>query len=854
VAVELAKPPHETAEGRRKLAAKGQTAYGTSYPVPNVAYLKKALQAVGRVAPGKRAKLGAFLRKRARELGAWSVIKGSWADNTGGAKTMAQALHEALELSRADGTLWELHHRVDLAGPKGYVHGWKYVGGPGLPKTLESHARKVESSHPRAAKYLRSAAGHLRSGDAKKAYGHLNIASGEFKRKHPKSGVEIADEEHPTRKAAVKAMNRLHRVNQPRRGPSKRNMHLHQYANGDGQPIDLVGPKGYIHGWIYVGGGKKGHKAKLGDVVRVSRMAGPAEGQVIHREAGGGIHIRTRKGRRIETHEGMVTHVKGPVSEKEAGPGGRGPQKLSPEDAATTLRAYESGRTGPRDEYGRPTTNPAALKRLRARAAESETPSVEARVVAGGGKKFPTLASQRIQQRGQRAMEESKRARGIKEGTPGVPKRPLRIAGKRMTGSQESDFNGLSETNKDIYEERRQEGLPHADAMKGLGGKQPQYDTDAEAARVTKSARAALKRAGHPISSKEGAGATVSEAGYSGFPGAQIQHQARRGQAATEAERIREHKKIAATLRQRGFEVQDEKFAAGMGSYLTVKKPKKEKAARAAAPHPQTTQGGKGSGGEAAIAKRDRISAETSPETAMATYAAAKEPPGSGAAHSELLKARTAARKAYPKGHPERLKAERAVRHSRKSRRAGEGSGGGGTTGVTGTSTATRRRQRKAVPAGKTSAPETGKSIMEHRAEVGTLAAHRVRAYYTARRQGIGHERAMTVARETPEPPKGSDAARRYRKTGERKAPEKATAPVTAPAAAAPGTATPGEQALAKKYGVSVAQIRNIKQMAKALQARGWSQTEARKIAIARVTKGTPIPQFAPGKKGPRER
>lgn len=57
---------------------------------------------------------------------------------------------------------------------------------------------------------------------------------------------------------------------------------------------------------------------------------------------------------------------------------------------------------------------------------------------------------------------------------------------------------------------------------------------------------------------------------------------------------------------------------------------------------------------------------------AMHAHNAAKEPVNSGAAHSELLKARSAARKAYPQGHPERLKAERAVRQSRKGRKSAE--------------------------------------------------------------------------------------------------------------------------------------------------------------------------------------
>lgn len=90
---------------RKKAAAKGQTAYGDSYPVPNVSYLHKALQAVGRVAPGKRGVLGAFLRKRARELGAWNVVKGSWADNTQGKLAMANALRIALDLAGSGGPM-----------------------------------------------------------------------------------------------------------------------------------------------------------------------------------------------------------------------------------------------------------------------------------------------------------------------------------------------------------------------------------------------------------------------------------------------------------------------------------------------------------------------------------------------------------------------------------------------------------------------------------------------------------------------------------------------------------------------------------------------------------------------------
>jgi hypothetical protein len=86
----VATPHHETAAGRKALKAKGQTAYGTSYPVPNVSYLHKALKAVGRVAPGKRGVLKRFLQKRARQLGVSHHLKGTWADP--GVKTMASEI------------------------------------------------------------------------------------------------------------------------------------------------------------------------------------------------------------------------------------------------------------------------------------------------------------------------------------------------------------------------------------------------------------------------------------------------------------------------------------------------------------------------------------------------------------------------------------------------------------------------------------------------------------------------------------------------------------------------------------------------------------------------------------------
>lgn len=79
-------PPHETAAGRDKLKAKGQAmapAKGAApgakprYPVPNVAYLKKAIKAVGR-GKGDHAAIRAYLIRRAKALGAMDLIPDNW--------------------------------------------------------------------------------------------------------------------------------------------------------------------------------------------------------------------------------------------------------------------------------------------------------------------------------------------------------------------------------------------------------------------------------------------------------------------------------------------------------------------------------------------------------------------------------------------------------------------------------------------------------------------------------------------------------------------------------------------------------------------------------------------------------
>jgi hypothetical protein len=111
-AVELAvmTPAPERAAGRRKLAAEDKALPDGTDPIPDLDYLKRAIRSVGRLDPSKRPALKALIRKRARELGALNApgVKGTWA---------FQAANDG--------------DALELAGPEGYEHGWRFVGVPG---------------------------------------------------------------------------------------------------------------------------------------------------------------------------------------------------------------------------------------------------------------------------------------------------------------------------------------------------------------------------------------------------------------------------------------------------------------------------------------------------------------------------------------------------------------------------------------------------------------------------------------------------------------------------------------------------------------------------------------------------
>ena len=75
-------PPHETAEGRKKLGAQGKALPSKSdgnprYPTPNKEYLHKAILAVGR-GKGDHSVIRRYLIRRARALGATNMIPDNW--------------------------------------------------------------------------------------------------------------------------------------------------------------------------------------------------------------------------------------------------------------------------------------------------------------------------------------------------------------------------------------------------------------------------------------------------------------------------------------------------------------------------------------------------------------------------------------------------------------------------------------------------------------------------------------------------------------------------------------------------------------------------------------------------------
>lgn len=83
-----------TTASRKQLASKGQAMKDNSFPTPNRDYLERAIRSIGRAPASKRPALKAYLRRRARALGATDLLKK-------GALSMSNADVEALELAAA---------------------------------------------------------------------------------------------------------------------------------------------------------------------------------------------------------------------------------------------------------------------------------------------------------------------------------------------------------------------------------------------------------------------------------------------------------------------------------------------------------------------------------------------------------------------------------------------------------------------------------------------------------------------------------------------------------------------------------------------------------------------------------
>lgn len=133
-------PPTERAASRRKLAKKGQALPDGSFPIPNVAYLKKAIQAFGRAKNKPKAK--AHIISAARRLGRTDLLPSSW--RVGGAKKKVTATDQSgsviLLARRKPGHSSSIHPGLERS-PK---ENWVEKAG-GLPNYIRRIAKHIHS-------------------------------------------------------------------------------------------------------------------------------------------------------------------------------------------------------------------------------------------------------------------------------------------------------------------------------------------------------------------------------------------------------------------------------------------------------------------------------------------------------------------------------------------------------------------------------------------------------------------------------------------------------------------------------------------------------------------------------------
>ena len=136
--VNLSTPMRLRAKSRKKAAKEGKALPGGRFPVRNKAELSDAVRAIGRAKPEDKAKIKAFIRKRAKKLGAKGTVPETWKGKD--AKLSADRTNEAIELAIQRGWVTFTENVVDLAAPGKkyrYKHGWILVN-PGAGKAKKT--------------------------------------------------------------------------------------------------------------------------------------------------------------------------------------------------------------------------------------------------------------------------------------------------------------------------------------------------------------------------------------------------------------------------------------------------------------------------------------------------------------------------------------------------------------------------------------------------------------------------------------------------------------------------------------------------------------------------------------------
>lgn len=81
-------------EARERAERRGETAYGTSYPIRNCDELRRAIQSYGRAPASERARLRRFIARRRRELDCDTELPETWyAGSYGGTHVVVRSSH-----------------------------------------------------------------------------------------------------------------------------------------------------------------------------------------------------------------------------------------------------------------------------------------------------------------------------------------------------------------------------------------------------------------------------------------------------------------------------------------------------------------------------------------------------------------------------------------------------------------------------------------------------------------------------------------------------------------------------------------------------------------------------------------